>query len=161
MYESKREPGKKFMNKFVGKRFDSYAAEPQPGEANDNEHSEPQHHGADSVNTNEPSDKMKNKHAEDVHAETPEATVASHGPAHTIHYEHDHENGVHKVKSEHADGHTTESSHSSTADAYGHGEALAYEAGGEEQATSPKKRNHDPEQGAEGESKNYETPDLV
>jgi hypothetical protein len=138
MYESKREPGKKFGSSFVGKRFDSYAATPQPGETNENEHAEPQERGAS---------------AADV--------AKAHGPANTVHYVHDHEGNKHVVTSMHDDGYAHRAEHTSAADAYGDGQALAYEAGGEEQATSPKKREHYPQQGAEGENMNYETPDLV
>jgi hypothetical protein len=42
MYESKREPGRKFGSSFVGKRFDSYEGGEQPGEENQNEHSHSQ-----------------------------------------------------------------------------------------------------------------------
>jgi hypothetical protein len=155
MYESTRTPGKKFGSSMVGKRYDSYSAGDQP-----EVESTPKEHGSDQVNSNDSSDKMKNVHAEDAHVETPSATLAAHGPAHTIHYGHDHENNVHTVHSEHEDGHTTESSHSSTADAYGHGKALAYEAGGEEQATSPKKRDHRDQQLADSEDRNYEEFDT-
>ena len=159
MYESKREPGKKFGSIYAGKRFDSYASSPQPGEENANEHAEPKR--ARELDA-EPKDASvpKNEHAEDASVETPEATVASHGAAHTVHYSHG-EDGTHTVSSEHGDGHVTESKHTSAAEAYGHGKALAFEAGGDEQATDVKKREHNPQQGAESEERNYEMPDLA
>jgi hypothetical protein len=95
MYESKREPGRKFGSAFVGKRFDSFAGDAQPGEANENEHSEPQ------------------------------KVAAEHGPAHQVIYHHDEEKGEHKVTSFHDDGHMHQSVHSSAGQAYEAGGDLA------------------------------------
>ena len=155
MYESKREPGRKFMNSFVGKRFDSYSADAQPeAEAKPEKRRELDAEPHDATTTKSPS-------ALETGVETPSATVQAHGPAQSVTYTHDHDGGSHKVQSTHSDGHTTESTHGSAAEAYGHGSALAYEAGGKEQATDVKKREHPAQQGAESEEKNYEMPDLA
>lgn len=137
MYTSTTDPSRKFMNSFRGKKFDSYHAAPQPGEENENEHSTPQEAGSS---------------AADV--------AKAHGPANKVEYVHDHEGNKHSVKSMHDDGFAHNAEHTSAADAYGDGKALAFEAGGEEQATSPKKREHQPQQGAESEEKNYEEFDT-
>jgi hypothetical protein len=160
-YESKREPGRKFGSSYVGKRFDSYSGGAQPGETNENEHAEPQHHTEGKVNEPNTGDVTKNVHAEDASVETPEAIVASHGKAHTVHYSHDHDNGIHTVSSEHEDGTTHESTHGSTAEAYAHGGPLSYEAGGEAQNVDVKRMDHKPQQSAKSEEDNFEMPDLA
>jgi hypothetical protein len=137
MYQSTTDPSRKFMNSFRGKKFDSYHADPQPGEDNANEHSTPQEAGSS---------------AADV--------AKAHGPAHTVEFVHDHEGNKHKVTSTHDDGYAHNVEHTSAASAYGDGKALAFEAGGEEQSTSPKKREHQPQEGAESEERSYEQPDL-
>jgi hypothetical protein len=151
---------KKYGSSYAAKRYDSYHAGSQPGESNENEHAEPKK--ARSLDA-EPKDSSvpKNEHAESAHVETPESTVASHGPAHTVHYSHDHDNGTHTVSSEHEDGHVTESSHGSTAEAHAHGGALAYEAGGESQNVDVKRMDHKPQQSAKSEEENWEMPDLA
>lgn len=102
MYESQREPGRKFGSSFVGKRFDSYSAGKQPGESNDNEHSTPQESGSS----------------------TKEVTAA-HGPAHQVTYKLDHDGGESKVKSFHDDGHEHESAYHSPAEAFQAGGELS------------------------------------
>lgn len=159
-YESTREPGKKFMNKFVGRKFDSYDAGPQPGEVNENEHAEPAEPRKLDV---EPKDASvpKSETAETAAVETPSATVQAHGPAHSVTYHHDHDGGMHTVRSAHSDGHTTDSTHGSTAEAYAHGGPLSYEAGGEAQNVDVKRMDHKPQQSAKSEEDNFEMPDLA
>jgi hypothetical protein len=57
--------------------------------------------------------------------ESPEETVAAHGPANVVHVTHDHAAGKHHVHSEHEDGHATESDHETPEAAHDHGKALA------------------------------------
>jgi hypothetical protein len=59
--------------------------------------------------------------------ESPEETVAAHGPANVVHITHDHAAGKHHVHSEHEDGHATESDHGSADEASDRGKALASE----------------------------------
>lgn len=115
--------GKKFGSAYVAKRYESYHGEPQPGEVNDNEHAEP-----------------KNLSGDMDHP-------------HTVIYSHDHDNGNHKVTKHYPDGSSTESNHSSAAE--------AYEAGGEKQATNVKREDHPHQQGAKSEEENWEMPDLT
>lgn len=158
MYETKS--GKKFGSSYVGKKFDSYHADPQPGEANENEHATTEEHGEDKVNTMGKDETPHDKTATSAHAEMPSATVQSHGAAHTTHVSHK-EDGTHTVSSEHPDGHVTESDHGSAEEAHSHAEQLSLEAGGTEQASNVKRRAHYPQQGAESEDRNFEMPDLV
>ena len=158
MYETKS--GKKFGSSYVGKKFDSYHAGEQPGESNENEHSTPEEHGEDKVNTMGKDETPHDKTATSAHAETPSAIVASHGPAHTVHIAHN-EDGTHRVSSAHDDGYNSESDHSTSDEAHSHAEQLSLEAGGEDQASDVKRRAHYPQQGAESESRNFEAPDLV
>jgi hypothetical protein len=154
MYESKRTPGKKFMNSYVAKRYDSNAAGAQPGETNENEHAEPVHHGeekAEKINTAEASD------ASGVKA--PHEVVAEHGPAHTVRISHS-ENG-HKVTSSHDDGFEHTMSHGSAREAHDSASKLALEAGGEDQNRDVKKMDHPDQQGAKSEQENWEMPDLA
>ena len=102
MYQSKRDPSRKFGSAFVGKRFDSYTGGTQPGEENSNEHSDPQEAGSSADEVRE-----------------------AHGPAHQVVYHHDHENNEHKVTSFHDDGHMHQSVHSDAAQAYEEGGKLA------------------------------------
>jgi hypothetical protein len=143
------------------KRFDSYEGGKQPSEENDNSKAEPKEHSEDKVNEFSKSENVPSEHNEHVEHEAPEATVQAHGLAHTVHYKLDHENGQHQVRSLHDDNYEAETVHGSTSQAFGHGKALAFEAGGVEQATSPKKRNHPDQQGAESEERPYEQPDLT
>jgi hypothetical protein len=160
MYESKREPGKKFGSIYAGRRFDSYDAGKQPGEENDNEHSNSKDHTGDKVNTSGPDKTPHDPSSESASMSTPSETVASHGPAHTTHVTH-HEDGTHIVSSEHPDGTTHESTHGSAGEAHSHAEQLSLEEGGTEQASNVKRRAHYPQQGAESEDRNFEMPDLV
>jgi len=83
---------------------------------------------------------------------TPQDTGTAARAAH-VHYSHDHDNGKHTVTRTMEDGTKSTSAHSSAKE--------AYEAGGDEQATDVKKRNHPDQQGAESEERNYEMPDLA
>jgi hypothetical protein len=160
MYESKREPGKKFGSIYAGRKFDSYDAGKQPGEENENEHSTPKEHGKDKVNTSGADKTPHDKRNVSASVEDPSATVQAHGAAHTTHITHS-EDGSHRVNSEHSDGYHGESEHSSADEAHNHAEQLSLEAGGTEQASNVKRRAHYPQQGAESESRNFEMPDLA
>lgn len=149
MYESKREPGKKFGSAFVGRRFDSYADGEQP-EAE----AESKDHGKDEVNSFDKSESEGgDKHT--IHEEHPEPSelVEAHGPAHQIHYEHNSDTGTSKLVSHHEDGTTHESNHSSAAE--------AFEQGGKFANTDVKRREHPDQQGAQSEEDNFEMPDLA
>lgn len=102
MYQSKRDPSRKFGSAFVGKRFDSYSAGEQPGEENENEHAEPQETGSSAADT-----------------------AKAHGPAHQVTYKLDHEGGESKVSSFHGDGHEHNSSYKSPAEAFQAGGELS------------------------------------
>jgi len=158
MYESKREPGRKFGSAWRGARFDSYSAGEQPGETNENEHAEPKRPRELDV---EPKDASvpKNEHAEDASVSTPESIVQSHGPAHTVHIEHS--DTDHKVTSKHDDGFEHTMSHGSSREAHDSASKLALEAGGVDQNRDVKKTDHPPQQGAKSEQENWEMPDLA
>lgn len=156
MYESKTTPGKKFGSSFAGRKFDSYHAGEQPKVSADP--ATPRKEDA------EPKDASVPKTEAAVHSDAPtnpQETVQAHGPAHEVSYTHNHATGEHTVSTEHPDGFKYQKVHSSTSDAFGDGKALAFEQGGDEWATSPKKREHPDQQGAESEEKNYEQPDLA
>lgn len=138
MYESKREPGKKFGSIYAGKRFDSYADGAQPGEENENEHAESKGTGSSE-------------------ADVKKAT----SPATSFHFVHDHDGHKHTVTSTHEDGTTQMSEHNSPSEAHDSAAKLALEEGGVDQASNVKKRAHYPQQGAESEDRNFEMPDLV
>lgn len=87
MHETK-DGSKKFGSAYVAKRYDSYHAEPQPGEANENEHAEPKNLSGDK------------------------------GDPHMVVYSHDHDGGKHTVVKHYDDGTSEESNHSSAAEAY-------------------------------------------
>src|SRR5271166_5707585 len=95
MYQSKRDPSRKFGSAFVGKRFDSYTGGTQPGEENSNEHSDPQEAGSSVDEVRE-----------------------AHGPAHQVTYHLNHDGGESKVRSFHGDGHVHESAYKSPAEAF-------------------------------------------
>jgi hypothetical protein len=136
MYESKTEPGRKFGSAFRGKRFDSYHDEAQP-----KVEATPVHHGE----------------------EKDEKTVTggSHSPVVDFHIVHDHEGKKHSVTSTREDGSSSATEHGSAKEAHDSAEQLALEAGGTEQASDVKKREHPDQQGAESEERGYEMPDLV
>ena len=146
----------KFGSAYKTKRYDSYHAEAQP-----KTEATPEYHDGDNANL-----EGADKHAASGSAMAdstprPHEVVAEHGPAHTIHYEHQHDAGQHKVTSMHADGHMHESMHGSAKEACDSACQLAHEAGGEEQASDVKRREHPDQQGAESEEKGYEMPDLA
>jgi len=149
---------KKFGSAYAAKRYDSYHAEAQPGETNENEHAETKRPRELDV---EPKDASvpKNEHAEDASVSTPEAVVQSHGPAHTVHIEHS--DVDHKVTSKHDDGFEHVMSHGSVREAHDSASKLALEAGGVDQNRDVKKTDHPPQQGAKSEQENWEIPDLV
>lgn len=158
MYQAK--DGKKYGSAFVGKRkdaehdkseekFSSYQGEEQP-----EVDAEPEHHGEDKANLE---GKDKHEHSdssEDVHDDSPSEVVEHHGPAESIHYEHSHEKGEHKVTSFHPeDGHEHQSVHSTAAEAYEQGGALSF--------TDVKRREHPDQALSEPENKNYEAPETA
>jgi hypothetical protein len=133
MYESKREPGRKFGSAWRGARFDSYAAGVQPeAEAT------PQEKGSSSADV-----------------------AKSHSPVTNVNFVHDHAGNKHKVTYTHEDGNTHETEHGSAKEAHDSAAQLALEAGGEDQATDVKKREHPDQQGAESEERGYEMPPLI
>ena len=148
MYNSKREPGRKFGSAFVGKRFDSYEGGEQP-----KFDATPEEHSGDKVNAADSGDSKKSKSAESDSSPHPSEVVAEHGPAQVVTYHHDHDGGEHKVSSVHEDGHHHESVHSSAAE--------AYEEGGQLANTDVKEREHPDQQGAESEEKNYAEPEVA
>ena len=132
-YQSNTDPSRKFGSAFVGKRFDSYHATPQ-AEVD----STPQEAGSSD-------------------ADVAKAT----SPATSYHFVHDHAGNKHTVTSHHEDGTTKMVEHGSAKEAHDSAAQLALEAGGENQATDVKKRNHPDQQGAESEEQGYEMPDLA
>lgn len=146
MYESKRDPSRKFGSAFVGKRFDSYADGAQP-----HEESTSMEHGGDKANL-EGADKVEaSPTATSDSVSTPHETVASHGPA--VHVEYTHNGDEHKVNMTHEDGHKHESVHSTAAE--------AYEAGGDKAWTDVKRESHPDQQGARSEEENYEQTETA
>ena len=133
MYQSNTDPSRKFGSAFVGKRFDAYHDGAQPGATNENEHSEPQEKGSS---------------AGDVAKAT--------SPATSFHFVHDHAGNKHTVTSTHEDGTSNVVEHGSAKEAHDSAAQLALEAGGENQATDVKKREHPDQQGAESEERGYE-----
>jgi hypothetical protein len=148
-FQSVTDAGRKFGNKFRQKKFDSYHGGDQP-EAE----STPKHHDGDKVNLEGADKHVENKHAQHTgEPDKPKESQEQRGePAH-VHYAHDHISNNHTVTKTYGDGKQTSTSHPSAAE--------AYEAGGEQQATDVKKRNHPDQQGAESEEANYEMPDLT
>jgi hypothetical protein len=158
MYTTKE--GKKYGSAYVGKRKDEEHAKSQgemPKKDTDYEapgqpeyESTSRDHTEDKVNTDTESPKGHDPNG--VHSEypSPHEVVENHGPAHMVTYSHDHENGSHSVHSAHADGHTHYAEYKDP--------ALAYEAGGELQASDVKRRTHPSEQGASSEGDNDEVP---
>jgi|ERR1700686_4757592 len=156
MYQSKTDPSRKFGSAFRGSRFDAYHGGDQP-----EVESNPEHHSSDKINQSDTGDTTKNVHAEDAHVSTPSADVVrEHGAAHTVHISHN-ADGSHRVSSAHEDGHTHETEHGSVKEAHDSAAQLSLEAGGEEQASNVKKREHPDQQGAESEERGYEAPDLM
>ena len=138
MYQSNTDPSRKFGSAFVGKRFDAYHDGAQPGATNENEHSEPQEKGSS---------------AGDVAKAT--------SPATSFHFVHDHAGNKHTVTSTHEDGTSNVVEHGSAKEAHDSAAQLALEAGGTEQASDVKKRDHSEQQGAASEEQGFEMPDLA
>jgi hypothetical protein len=86
-------------------------------------------------------------------AEPQETGTKDRARANHVHYSHDHEANRHIVTRTLEDGTQSVSEH--------HTAAEAYEAGGDEQATDVKRRNHPDQQGAESEERNYVMPPLA
>lgn len=84
--------------------------------------------------------------------ENPQEVVAEHGPAHSVHIHHDHENKKHKVVSHHADGHMHESEHGTPDEAHEHGKQLSKSDMEEAQSA---------EQGARSEENGFEQPETA
>jgi hypothetical protein len=132
MYQSKTDPSRKFGSAFRGSRFDAYHAGAQPeAEAT------PQEKGSSSADV-----------------------AKDHSPVTNVNFVHDHAGNKHKVTYTHEDGNTHETEHGSAKEAHDSAAQLALEAGGEDQATDVKKREHPDQQGAESEDRGYEMPDL-
>jgi hypothetical protein len=153
--------GKKYGSAYVGKRKDMEHASKDgggmPKEDSDYEapgqptyESTSMNHGGDEVNTSGADAKSHNPRDTAADAATPSETVQHHGTASQVEYSHDHERGEHQVHAKFEDGHEH---HASFTDP-----ALAYEAGGELQADSVKRRTHPDQQGASSEGDNDEVP---
>ena len=148
MYQSTTDSSRKFGSAMRGRKFDSYHAGAQPEES-----ATPKEHGGDKANLEGADKHEDSKRAEHVEAPAPHEVAQEHGPATDVHIEHDHAKGEHKVTSTHEDGHKHESVHSSAAEAYEVGGALAN--------TDVKRREHPDQQGAQSEEDNFEMPDLA
>jgi len=148
MYQSKTDSSRKFGSAMRGRKFDSYHAEAQPEES-----ATPTEHGGDKANLEGADKHVVNESSEQVSTPEPHAVAEEHGPATDVHIEHDHAKGEHKVTSTHEDGHKHESVHSSAAE--------AYEAGGALANTDVKRREHPDQQGAQAEEDGFEMPDLA
>ena len=133
MYQSNTDPSRKFGSAFRGKRFDAYHDGAQPEVA-----ATPKEEGSSE-------------------ADVSKAT----SPAASFHFVHDHAGNKHTVTSTHEDGTSNVVEHGSAKEAHDSAAQLALEAGGENQATDVKKRNHPDQQGAESEEQGYEMPDLA
>ena len=133
MYQSNTDPSRKFGSAFRGKRFDAYHDGAQP-----EVESTPREEGSTT------SDVEKSK-----------------SPVASFHFVHDHDGHKHTVTSTREDGTTDVVEHNSPKEAHDSAAKLALEAGGEEQASDVKKREHPDQQGAESEERGYEMPDLA
>jgi len=133
MYESKREPGRKFGSAWRGAKFDSYSAGAQP--------------------------KVESTPKEEGSSEADVAKAKS--PATSFHFVHDHAGNKHTVTSTHEDGTSNVVEHGSAKEAHDSAAQLALEAGGEDQARDVKKEDHPDQQGAKSEEDGFEMPDLV
>ena len=159
MYTTKS--GEKYGSSYVGKRKDMEHASADgggmPKKISDYEapgqpsyESSSMEHGDDKVNTSGADE--KSHEPRDTHAEagTPSEAVQHHGVASQVEYTHDHERGEHTVHAKFSDGHEH---HASFTDP-----ALAYEAGGQLQADSVRRRTHPDQSGASSEGDNDEVP---
>lgn len=133
MYQSNTDPSRKFGSAFRGKRFDAY------------------HDGAQPEVAATPNEEGSSQ------ADVAKAT----SPATSFHFVHDHAGNKHTVTSTHEDGTSNMVEHGSAKEAHDSAAQLALEAGGEEQASDVKKREHPDQQGAESEERGYEMPDLA
>ena len=128
MYQSKSDPSRKFGSAFRGQRFDAY------------------HDGAQPEVAATPNEEGSSQ------ADVAKAT----SPATSFHFVHDHAGNKHTVTSTHEDGTSNVVEHGSAKEAHDSAAQLALEAGGENQATDVKKREHPDQQGAESEVRGYE-----
>ena len=157
MYTTKT--GEKYGSAFVGKRKDQEHASKDgggmpkmdsdyeaPGQPEPK--STPMEHGSDKVNAPASDESHDNPRDTEAEAGTPSEAVQHHGVASQVTYTHDHDKGEHTVHAKFEDGHEH---HAAFTDP-----ALAYEAGGELQASSVKRRTHPDQQGASSEGDNDE-----
>ena len=133
MYQSKSDPSRSFGSAFRGKRFDAY------------------HDGAQPAVESTPKEEGSSQ------ADVEKAT----SPVTAVHFVHDHAGNKHTVTTKHEDGTSNVVEHGSAKEAHDSAAQLALEAGGEEQASDVKKREHPDQQGAESEERGYEMPDLA
>jgi hypothetical protein len=144
---------KKFGSSMVAKRYDSFHPKESSYDGGDQPKMEstPMKHGGDAEVNNfsgsEAHDNPRDTHAD---AGTPSEVVQHHGVASEIEYTHDHEAGEHGLKSTHEDGHVHQAAFKDP--------ALMYEAGGELQADSVRRRTHPDQSGASSEGDNDRVP---
>jgi hypothetical protein len=92
-------------------------------------------------------ERPKGEEQDDVESGGTSATdvAAEHGRASEVNVKHDHEKGTHTVNSKHADGHHTQSDHSSAEEAHAHAAQLAgVKVPGEEQGAVAEDDGQDP-----------------
>ena len=153
MSTSTQDGKKKFGSSMVAKRYDSFHPKESSYDGGDQPKMEstPMKHGGDAeVNNFSGSEAHDNPMDTSAEVEAPSSVVEHHGVAREVEYTHDHEKGEHQVHSTHEDGHEHRAAFKDP--------ALAYEAGGELQADSVKRRTHPDQQGASSEGDNSEVP---
>jgi hypothetical protein len=160
MATSTQDGKKKFGSSMVAKRYDSF----HPKDSDYEAPGQPEYkamsmdHSGDKVNSFSGSEAHSNPEDTSAEVEAPSSVVQHHGVASEIEYTHDHEAGEHGLKSTHEDGYEH---HAAFKDPN-----LAYEAGGELQTDSVRRRTHPDQSGASSEGDNdrvpqHEAADLV
>ena len=160
MATSTQDGKKKFGSSMVAKRYDSFHPKESSYSGGDQPsvESTPMEHSGDKVNSFSGDEAKSNPRDTSADAETPSSVVEHHGVASEVEYTHDHEKGEHQVRSTHEDGHEHQAAFKDP--------ALAYEAGGELQTDSVRRRTHPDQSGASSEGDNdrvpqHEAADLV
>ena len=152
--------GKKFGSAFAGRKKDEMDSQKEGGEPKNNPFGSPK-----SVASKVPAmpklgaikpaaGEAKEAQTAEPEEKSPEAVVAKHGPATSVHITHDHTAGKHHVTSTHPDGHVHESDHASSKEANDAGSQLG--GGTPPEAGAPQEQA----EGGAPESDGFNMPSL-
>jgi len=163
MYESKKNPGKRFGSAFVGKRYDE--AHSEDGLHKLGAEETPEHEAKETPEFEAGEQEGAEEHKPEMEEEgqgEEEKVASEHGPAHKVVIHHDEKAGRHTVQSHHKDGHVHSKVHAHAHEAHAAANKLAgVPADGQAEEKESPFHQGKAQQGASSEEDGFAMPDLA